>query len=173
MNIEAIIMGYFKEYDAKARALYPAYAARPVPKVSFFSKGHANGWAKQLSWEVQFNTHTAAQVPEAFRNTVSHEIAHMVDYAMRGRSGHDRIWKAIHRSLGGTGNRCSEYGEAVTVKRARVKNEYLYRNENGVECWAGPRHHGAMMRGTLIGIRNSVGEVFRATDWTRQYRTLT
>ncbi|BBA65193.1 SprT-like protein [Xanthomonas phage XacN1] len=170
MSIEATIMGYFHEYDAKARALYPAYAARPVPKVSFFAKGRMNGWAKQGSWEVQFNTHNASQVPEEFRNTVSHEIAHMVDYALRGRSGHDRIWKAIHRSLGGTGTRCSQYG--ITVKRGRVKNEYLYRNANGAETWAGPKHHAAMQRCSIAGIRNRSGQVFNRNDWTGQRRTI-
>ena len=170
MSIEATIMGYFHEYDAKARAKYPAYAARPVPKVTFFAKGNTNGLAKYDDWEVRFNTHNASQVPEEFRNTVSHEIAHMVDYALRGRSGHDRIWKVIHRSLGGTGTRCSQYG--ITVKRGRVKNEYLYRNAAGAECWVGPKHHAAMMRGTSAGVKNGAGHIFYPTDWTRQRRTL-
>ncbi len=170
MSIEATIMGYFHEYDAKARALYPAYAARPIPKVTFFAKGRTNGWAKYGSWEVKFNTHNASQVPEEFRNTVSHEIAHMVDYALRGRSGHDRIWKAIHRTLGGTGTRCSQYG--ITVKRGRVKNEYLYRNAAGAEVWCGPKHHAAMRRGKIEGIRIRSCEKFMPSDWTGKHRTL-
>jgi hypothetical protein len=50
MSIEDTIMGFFYEYDAKARALYPAYAARPIPKVTFFAKGSTNGWAKLPTW---------------------------------------------------------------------------------------------------------------------------
>lgn len=169
MSIEATIMGYFREYDALARAKYPSYAAKPIPKVTFFTKGRTNGWAKQKAWEVSFNTHVASQTPDDFRNTVSHEIAHMVDYAMRGRSGHDRIWKVIHRSLGGTGTRCSQYGSAVKPIAGRVTNWYLYRNANGAEIWVGPRHHASMRRDCNFFVRHTTtGQRFTSTDWTGQ-----
>lgn len=170
MSIEATITDIFREYDAKARALYPAYAARPVPRLTFYTKGRTAGLAKHGHWEVAINSHVAAQSLDALRNTVSHEVAHMVDFALRLRSGHDRVWKMIHRSLGGDGARCAQ-GNLVPI-RARAKNEYLYRNAAGAECWVGPKHHAAMMRGTSAGVKNGSGQVFYPTDWTRQRRTV-
>jgi predicted SprT family Zn-dependent metalloprotease len=122
-------------------------------------------------WEIRLNVYIAAQCPDEFRNTVSHEIAHMVDFAMRGRSAHDRIWKVIHRSLGGNGARCSAYtGNHI---RIRAKNEYLYRNYAGAETWCGPKHHAALHRGDIAAIRNKLsGHRFIASDWTGESRIL-
>ena len=47
-------------------------------------------------------------------NTISHEVAHLVDYATRGYSDHSPTWKNIHRRLGGTAERCHTM---TTVKR--------------------------------------------------------
>lgn len=38
--------------------------------------------------------------------TVSHEMAHIVDFAIRGRSNHDLHWKQLHMFLGGKAARC-------------------------------------------------------------------
>ncbi len=168
MNIEAHITELFHKYDALARQKYPSYAARRVPTLKFFTKGRASGWAKYDIWTIEFNTHVAAQAPEEFANTVSHEIAHMVDYAMRGRSGHDRIWKAIHRSLGGNGSRCSQYSAKIIP--GRNTNQYRYVNANGAECWVGPRHHGKLQRGEAGGVRDSRGNCYSYAHWTGQSR---
>lgn len=170
MSIEVTIADLFREYDAKARSLYPAYAARPVPRLTFYAKGCTAGLAKNGPWEVAINLHVAAQSLAVLRNTVSHEIAHMVDFAMRSHSAHDRMWRIIHRSLGGDGARCAQ-GNLVPI-RARAKNEYLYRNAAGAECWVGPKHHAAMMSGKLTAVKNSSGHVFYSTNWTNQRRTV-
>ena len=36
----------FRKYDEKARAMYPAYARFPVPKLVFFQKGRHAGLAE-------------------------------------------------------------------------------------------------------------------------------
>lgn len=172
MNIEAFIMQKFREIDAKARNMFPAYAEKPVPNVSFYVKGTTGGLAYRHTWEVRFNTHVAAQAPEAFIDTISHEIAHMVDFAIRGRSGHDSFWKVLHRKLGGSGSRCALYSREVTPMRTRAKNEYLYRNANGGECWVGPRYHSAMQTGKITGVVTKSGGQFFRSDWTGQRRTL-
>lgn len=164
-NIESQLTDMFHKYDAMARAMYPAYAAKPVPSLAFFTKGRMNGWARQIAWRIELNTHVATQLPEAFENTVSHEIAHMVDYAIRGRSGHDRSWKAIHRSLGGTGKRCTQYTGATRIA-GRVTNQYLYRNAAGAEIWVGPRHHASLIRGKYTYIQDAKGNKVSRTDWT-------
>lgn len=41
-----------------------------------------------------------------FFDTIPHEVAHLVDYVRRGKSGHDKIWRDIAISLGCKGDRC-------------------------------------------------------------------
>lgn len=151
--IEANILAMVMSADAKARTLYPTYAVRPFPKVTFYAKGLTNGKANRNTWEVMFNTFNAEQVGDEFMNTVTHEIAHMVDYTLRGKSGHDRQWKEIHRSLGGSGTRCSTYNNVV-CKPGRVTRKHLYRDAQGRELWAGGRHHASLQRGKIDGLRN-------------------
>lgn len=167
MSVEQSIREMVAKYDAKARALYPSYAARPVPKVEFYTKGRRSGWAWASKWSMGFNTHIAAQALEAFENTVSHEIAHMVDYTLRGRSGHDKQWKILHRSLGGNANRCSQYG--ATIIPGRVTNQYLYSLPNGKEIWVGPRFHNGLLNGKYQCL--SVGGVrFDSSHYTGKSR---
>ena len=154
MNLtQATITAQVRHYDVMARSLFPAYAAMPVPDISFFTKGNVNGRANRIHWHVSFNTTVAEQVPDEFANTVSHEIAHMVDYAIRGFSNHDKTWKAIHYALGGTAKRCSQYKNIIRIA-GRVTNSYLYRNEEGKELWVGARHHAALRRGKYSYIHN-------------------
>lgn len=40
---------------------------------------------------------------------VSHELAHCVDFLIRGDSFHDEPWRQIHRLMGGTGETFIEY----------------------------------------------------------------
>ena len=40
----------FRKYDEKARAMYPAYARFPVPKLVFFQKGRR--WPCRIRGEV-------------------------------------------------------------------------------------------------------------------------
>jgi predicted SprT family Zn-dependent metalloprotease len=38
-------------------------------------------------------------------DVVSHEVAHCIDYVIRGESKHDNQWKYIHKLMGGTGEK--------------------------------------------------------------------
>lgn len=40
---------------------------------------------------------------------VSHELAHCIDFLIRGDSFHDEPWREIHRLMGGTGETFIEY----------------------------------------------------------------
>lgn len=42
-------------------------------------------------------------------NTISHELAHVIDFMNRGKSNHDRYWASIHRRMGGNGKACHTY----------------------------------------------------------------
>jgi predicted SprT family Zn-dependent metalloprotease len=63
---------------------------------------------------------------------VSHELAHLLDYALRGKSGHDAYWKNLHLLMGGDAARCHQYD--VTGLRNRVKRFLLTDTKTGKEC---------------------------------------
>lgn len=57
-----------------------------------------------------------------FRNTVTHEIAHVLSPPTRDpytgrKSSHGPAWKAMHRRLGGTGDRCHTLDLAAGYER--------------------------------------------------------
>lgn len=56
---------------------------------------------------ITLSTHLAQTLPAAdVEDTVRHEIAHAIDAERRGRSSHDRTWKAIAVACGATPARC-------------------------------------------------------------------
>lgn len=56
-----------------------------------------------FSIDLKFSTCLINKPPRILYETVSHEIAHGIDYLMRGDSFHDEPWRKIHRMLGGSG----------------------------------------------------------------------
>jgi hypothetical protein len=60
------------------------------------------------------------------RETVPHEVAHIVCFFRKVDDGHGRAWQATCRALGGTGERCHK--EAVTYAKGRT---YYYRTTVG------------------------------------------
>ena len=63
-----------------------------------------------------------------FRNTVTHEIAHILAPSFREpgrrRDPHGPRWRAMHRRLGGTGERCHELelADGYTARRSARKS---------------------------------------------------
>ena len=58
-------------------------------------------------------------------DTISHEVAHLVDYVMRGKSDHSYIWRKVHMALGGSGktyHNINVKGLGRTVKRYEYKD---------------------------------------------------
>ncbi len=137
----------FNRVDALARSYHPKYAAKPIPKLTFFVKGRAAGWAKYGKWEVSINSHIAGQNLDQMKDTISHEIAHMVAYAVYGETGHGARWKLVHRMLGGSAERTYNAAEhGIKAIAGRRTNWYLYRNDR-VEVWVGPKHHSQLQAG--------------------------
>ena len=50
------------------------------------------------------------------KNTILHEIAHALDFCIRGKSAHDYIWKSIAIEIGCDGKRCYDVNEEVKEK---------------------------------------------------------
>lgn len=172
MNIQTQIRDEFNRVDALARSLFPAYARMTKPRLTFFIKGRAAGWAKYAQWEVSINTYVAEQNIEEMKDTVSHEIAHIVSFAVYGERGHGARWKMVHRMLGGNGKRCYD-SKNVKVIPGRRTNWHLYRCPNtGAETWVGPRHHGGLQRGKYRALTNrTTGARILASHYTGQSKT--
>jgi len=66
---------------------------------------------------------------EILDNTLKHEIAHAIDYAMRGTSDHSWAWKRVARQVGCDAERTAE------VKN-KPKSKYTLRCPNGHETVA-------------------------------------
>lgn len=89
--------------------------------------------------------------PEAFhldakhllRDTVPHEIAHLVAHWTRLGRHHDRGWRTIARSLGASGDRCHTLNLTPTRRTVR----HRYRASCGTEVMLGPRQHEAVQAG--------------------------
>lgn len=64
-----------------------------------------------------------------FDNTIRHEIAHAIDYAMRGTSDHSWKWKRVARQVGCDAQRTAEIDN-------KPKSKYTLRCPNGHESVA-------------------------------------
>lgn len=55
---------------------------------------------------------------DTWNNTILHEIAHAIDFEIRGRSAHDYHWRRIAKTIGCDGQRCSvvDYAKDVQAK---------------------------------------------------------
>jgi predicted SprT family Zn-dependent metalloprotease len=59
---------------------------------------------------------TLLRPDDEVRNTIIHEVAHAIDNATRGHSGHDEVWRNIFISIGGNGLTHSSTSEEVCMK---------------------------------------------------------
>ncbi|ADM80033.1 hypothetical protein phiAS5_ORF0190 [Aeromonas phage phiAS5] len=121
-------------------------------KVEFNMKGRAAGQAKMVGskfggydsrkYTIRFNVNMMIMSEKAWWHlldeTVSHEIAHIVDYVQRNKSGHDSRWKFIHAMLNGS----SETYHQLEVACA----EYEY-NVHGKVVKLGPVRHNKIQEG--------------------------
>ena len=96
------------------------------PKVCFDVTGTNGGEANYQDWSVHFNLEIAKTNLEHYlKQTVPHEIAHLVDYKKYGGWGHKRTWKAIMKHVFGlTPDRCHSY-DVSEVKKKKY-DTYLY-----------------------------------------------
>lgn len=81
-------LGWTFEFNSRKRA---AGLCRPRAKVIYVSR-----------WLLEQNLNKAMN----FENTVRHELAHAIDFEMRGTSDHSSIWKAVAREVLCNAERC-------------------------------------------------------------------
>lgn len=143
-----------------------------VPVV-FVKAGNVAGmcrWRKNstsLIANLEFNAHHIIhEWDDMFEDTIPHEVAHMVDYLIRGKSNHDAHWQRVARKLGCTGERTHDY-QSTTQARATAK--YRYVGSAGTEFWVGKNVHNKIQAGQRRTGRRS-GEVVAKEHFTGEMK---
>ena len=145
-SLKRRIIERHNEIVAKARQLFPAYAALSQHTVYFYETGRAGGLAHGYH-KVGYNVHVFAQDPDRFINdTIPHEIAHIVVNALRIGKGHDKTWKRVCTMLGGSGARCYN-AENITHKLIRHRKQYEYRATCGTVVMLSDVRHNRLQSG--------------------------
>lgn len=151
MQVQQILQK-FDELFQVAQHKYPQ-ANLKKPAVVFSTKGKSAGRAWKDCSKVEFNTIIAKNATEAgqdFTNTISHELAHIVQYALNPRSKpHGVEFKMIHRSLGGTGETYHQYSVQGVTGIRNVKKYSWVCNCNTHEISA--QKNASMLKGMQRG----------------------
>jgi len=132
-----------------------------VPTVKFSSLGRCVGTAHLDRNALSFNVDLLKVAPEKLiTDTVPHEMAHLVHYALRpqdfrkgSRLGHGRYWKMVARMLGlADPTRCAGWADTETCEAAGMKTTKVHKY-TCVTCGntglAGPRVHAKVQRGKI------------------------
>jgi predicted SprT family Zn-dependent metalloprotease len=135
-----------------ARKLYPRYDAfGRFPELKIIpNMGKTAGMA--FSWYlVHINRTLAVQnVDFICKETIPHEVAHIVCAALELDRGHGHYWKKVARSLGCSGERCfNAANEGIQVVKLRARKEYEYRASCGTMVWIGDIRHKKIQKGMI------------------------
>ena len=153
---------------AKAREAYPLFTLQDADlPIVFVKNGRMAGMAK-VEWGVHQHTFNLEFSIEALdvawddmvKNTIPHEIAHIVDYFLHPRKssyGHSRIWRIICLTLGGNGNTYHNY--AVTKARTVTKVRFRYVASCGTEVWVTKQMHNKIQKGSSRMLVSTRGRI--------------
>ena len=118
----------------------------PAPQVRFDLRGQAAGQVRQRGriWQVRYNPLLLAREPHAFlAQTVPHECAHLVAFALFGRTirPHGPEWQGVMRHFGAEPRRCHDF--AVDDLRVRRLRRFDYHCACRTHQLTSTRHHRA------------------------------
>jgi predicted SprT family Zn-dependent metalloprotease len=94
--------------------------------------GRFNGQVRLNTMELKLSVKLMERCSdEEKRETIIHELAHLVDFVIRGSSNHDHNWKAISIALGSTGNRCHNIDRSGLKRQNKVTRWELLDRSTG------------------------------------------
>ena len=124
------VMDKVEQLVVRARELYGPDAVPQNLKVYFNLRGRTAGQAcrENGQYYMRFNVDMMqnASWDHLFRNTVPHELAHIVCMWKNWDRAHGRNWRMVCRGLGGDGERC--HSEPVKYAKGRT---YVYSTSTG------------------------------------------
>lgn len=135
--------------------------------IVFFEKGAVAGWAKYgrmnhlHNINLEFNiAYIENNWDDMVEDTIPHEVAHVIDYLIRGYSNHDKHWERIAKSLGCSGNRTHNY-QVQYARRPRTQTKHLYIATCGTEFMASTTRHKRIQQGTVYYLKKTGGKIHR------------
>lgn len=112
-----------------------------IPQVEFFHRGTKGGVAHLTENKIKLNAVLAAENGDKFKNTIVHEIAHIIAYKLYGERGHGYTFKSVFLHLGGNGKRTHSY-DVSSVKQKYTKRRHEYTcNCSGKFYWLSAQKH--------------------------------
>lgn len=132
-----------------------------VPIV-FYSSGTTAGWAKYHPYyNIEFNAYLIQNNWDTMVNsTIPHEVAHLVDHMIYGRSsGHGIRWQKIATALGDTNT--GERLHTMKTKRARRTKRHQYVMPSGREEWISTTIHNRIQGGQFRYFRDTGEHLLR------------
>jgi len=150
-----------------------AFGELPHFDLVYFAKGKTAGFwrAYRESYgrrhALEFNVEAIENhFEDMVQNTIPHEIAHMIDFHLHGRSsGHGRRWQAIMLKLGVQPKRC----HTMQLSSARRTKQFRYVAQCGTEIWLSTQRHNKVQRGSIFIVRVTKGKIARE-HFTGQYK---
>jgi SprT protein len=120
------------------------------------------GGEKQLYLRFNVDLIRGEGFEHVFKNTVPHEVAHLVCYEnpALGRN-HDRGWARVCRALGGNAERC--HTEEITYAKGRT---YYYTSTNGKVVTLSQVRHKKIQMGAVYRFKHGWGQVDRTCKWS-------
>lgn len=93
----------------------------PEPYIAFYTKGRAAGKAWWVENKLEFNEVLAKENSEAFKNTIIHEVAHLVTHRVfpNAKQAHGPEFKKVMRRLGGVANTYHTYDVSTVISRKK------------------------------------------------------
>lgn len=145
---------------ATYQRLEPAYGTFPIPTVNFGLKGVVAGQAIVNTNTLRFNLILAELNQTDFlAQTVPHEVAHLIAWAVYRDGGHGPGWKSIMSALSLPAKRCHSYD----TSHARPNlyhcacSEHVLSNRLHAAIQRGQSRHCLRCKGTIsVGPRISI-----------------
>ena len=135
---------------AQAAVLYPNPTVIPRPRVIYEKRGRTAGTANYATNTIDINEPLLERHPdEMINDTVPHEFAHLVSYAVYGRhgKGHGQVWKSVMVALGQEPTRCHNL-DTEGLEGVKNKQKFVYSCTCGARHAVGPVLHKKIQRGS-------------------------
>lgn len=161
-----------QEVRAKVAQLIAEYEARhpgqTVPNIDirFDLRGRAAGQAGRKGWNYYMRFNKDMMLNQGWdhliKDTVPHELAHIICFANGSDRGHGLFWKRTCRELGGSGERC--HNEEVTYAKGRT---YVYTTSTGHTVNLSETKHRRIQQGAGYTFKDrSKGRIDRACAYS-------
>lgn len=160
-----------QEVRAKVARLVAQYEARhpgqtvPQMDIRFDLRGRAAGMAgrKGMNYFMRFNRDMMLNAgwDHLIKDTVPHELAHIICFALGTDRGHGFYWRRTCIELGGNGERC--HSEAVTYAKGRT---YVYTTSTGRTVNLSETKHRRVQQGASYTGRNGLGRIDRTCAYS-------